>query len=330
MRRKKNIALIYGGYSSEEIISRKSAEGILSFIEKDKYNVIPVLITKDRWVVTEGEEEWEINKNLFNFKKGKKEIFFDCAYITIHGSPGENGFLQGYLEMAGVPYTTCNVLTSSLTFNKYVCNNYLKNFNVNVAEAVLITDNKEFCSKEIVAKTGLPCFVKPNAGGSSFGISKVHNIEQLKWAIEKAFKESNQIVVEEFIEGKEVTCGLYKTAEKCEILPLTEIISKNEFFDFEAKYTPEKVTEITPARLNKEITNSIMSISSNIYDILQCRGIIRIDYIIKNNTIYMLEVNTTPGMTKTSFIPQQIKAKNLNIGNLFSEIIEDSIKNSKE
>jgi len=322
---KKNIAIVYGGYSSEEVVSQKSAQGILSFIDKDKFNVYPLLILKDKWVVKHNNNDYQVNKSDFSVLIANNIIKFDFAYITIHGTPGEDGVLQGYLKMLNIPHSTCDVLASALTFNKYVCNNYLSNFGINIARADLVRKDIAYNIEDIARNTGFPCFVKPNAGGSSFGVSKVRKIEDLKPAIEKAFTESSEVIIEQFIDGTEVTCGLYKTQNKTEILPLTEIVSKNEFFDYEAKYTPEMVTEITPARISKELTTKIQNTSSFIYDLLNCKGIVRIDYIISNNKPFLLEINTTPGMTPTSFIPQQIKAKKLEIKNVFSEIIEDAI-----
>ncbi len=322
---KKNIAIVYGGYSSEIIVSEKSMEGIQSFIDKDKFNTYPILIKDLEWKAVIDSNYISIDKNDFSFNLNGKKVTFDCVYITIHGTPGENGILQGYLDMIGIPHTTCNVLPSAITFNKFTCNTYLKGFGVAVADSVLLRKNNEYSADEIVEKLGLPCFVKPNAGGSSFGITKVKTQEEVNPAIEKAFKESDEVIIEQLIEGRELTCGLYKTSDGENIFPITEVVSKNEFFDFEAKYTAEKVEEITPARIPGDIRKRIRTISSLIYDILGCKGIIRIDYIYSKDKNFMLEVNTTPGMTLTSFIPQQIKADNLNITDVFSDIIEDAI-----
>jgi len=322
---KKNIAIVYGGYSSEIIVSEKSMKGIQSFIDKNRYNTYPVLIKDNNWSVEIDGNSTPVDKNDFSFLLNGKRTTFDCAYITIHGTPGENGVLQGYLEMIGVPHTTCDVLPSSLTFNKFTCNTYLKGFGVAVADSVLIRKGNRYDAEEIVDKLGLPCFVKPNAGGSSFGISKVKETEDVAPAIEKAFEESDEVIIEELLDGRELTCGLYKTSKGENIFPLTEVISKNDFFDFEAKYNAEKAEEITPARIPGDISERIKKISSMIYDILGCKGIIRIDYIYSKDKIYMLEVNTTPGMTPTSFIPQQISADNRDITEVFTEIIEDSI-----
>jgi D-alanine-D-alanine ligase len=322
---KKNIAIVYGGYSSEIIVSEKSMLGIRSFIDSEKYNCYPVRITKEAWIVMFEANSYAINKNDFSFQRNGEHITFDCAYITIHGTPGENGLLQGYLEMLNIPHTTCGVLPAALTFNKFTCNTYLKGFGVAVADSILIRKNKAFNSEDIVKKLGLPCFVKPNAGGSSFGISKVKKAEDITPAIERALLESDEVIIEQFIDGQEFTCGLYKTKTAETVFPITEVVSKNEFFDFEAKYTAEKADEITPARLPNDTTERIQSISSLIYDILGCKGIVRIDYMLSEQKIYLLEVNTTPGMTPTSFIPQQIAADNRNITDVFTDILEDAM-----
>lgn len=326
---KKNIAIVYGGYSSEEVVSSKSAQGIASFLDNQKYNIYLLHIGPEKWMVRKDDKEIEVDKSNFTFKLEGKTTHIDCAYITIHGTPGEDGLLQGYLQMLNIPHTTCDVMAASITFNKYICNQLLKNFGIRIANSALVRKETPYNIDDIAKTTGFPCFVKPNAGGSSFGITKVKAQEDLEAAIQKAFKESNEVIIEQFIDGVELTCGLYKTLEKTEILPLTEVISKNEFFDFEAKYTAEKVTEITPARISEELTLEIQNKSSLIYDLLNCKGFIRADYIVRDNKAFLLEVNTTPGMTPTSFIPQQIAAKKLEIKEVFSEIIEDAIKRTQ-
>lgn len=321
---KKNIGIVYGGYSSEIIVSEKSKDGVMSFIDKDKYNKYPILITREKWCAIIDNAEYAIDKNDFSFTLNNEKINIDCAYITIHGTPGENGLLQGYLNMLDIPHTTCDVESAAISFNKFACNTYLKGFGVAVADSVLLRKGNDYNGTDIVKSLGLPCFVKPNAGGSSFGISKVSNAEDIDGAIEKAFSESNEVIIEQFVGGTEVTCGLFKTKNEQVILPITEVVSKNEFFDFEAKYTASKVEEITPARIEDKVRDRIQSISSLIYDILGCKGIVRIDYIISDKKIFMLEVNTTPGMTATSFIPQQIKAADRDITEDFTSIIEDA------
>ncbi len=321
----KTIGIVFGGYSSEIVVSRKSAQGIASVIDTNRYRVFQVQITHNKWVVMHQDQELPVNKNDFSFQLEGQTHTFDCLYITIHGTPGENGLLQGYLEMLRIPHTTCGVLPSALTFNKFMCNTYLKGFGIAVPDSILIRQENTYNPEEIVEKLGLPCFVKPNAGGSSFGITKVKEVTELEESIQKAFEESNEVIIETFLKGTEVTCGLYKTLEKEELFPLTEVISKNDFFDFEAKYNAEKATEITPARLSQELTRRIQEISSLAYTILNCKGLVRMDYIITDQKIYLLEVNTTPGMTLTSFIPQQVKAKGLRLSEVLSEIIEDAM-----
>ncbi|MCG8582244.1 MAG: D-alanine--D-alanine ligase [Bacteroidales bacterium] len=321
----KNIGIIYGGYSSEIIVSEKSKEGVMTFIDEKRYNRYPILITKEKWCAVIDDQEFPIDKNDFSFTILDKKITIDFAYITIHGTPGEDGLLQGYFNMLDIPHSTCDVQAASISFNKFTCNTYLKGFGVAVADSVLVRKGNSFNSKDIVEQLGLPCFVKPNAGGSSFGITKVQKPEQLTPAIEKAFTESDEVIIEQFVAGTEVTCGLYKTKNTQRVFPVTEVVSKNEFFDFEAKYTASKVEEITPARIEDAVRDRIQSISSLIYDILGCKGIVRIDYIISDNKIFLLEVNTTPGMTVTSFIPQQIEAAGLDIKEVFSEIIENEL-----
>jgi D-alanine-D-alanine ligase len=326
---KKHIAVVGGGDSSEIVVSLKSVKGVASFIDRNKYDVYEILIEKNNWRAIVNNSEIPVNKSNFSIMVNGREITFDCAYITIHGTPGEDGLLQGYFEMLGIPYTSCNVLISALTFNKKVCNTYLRNFGINTAKTKYILRGENTDTDEILAVTGLPCFVKPAAGGSSFGISKVIKKEELQAAIEKAFTESDDAVIEEFIQGTEVTHGLYKTKNKEILFPVTEVIPKNDFFDFEAKYTAGMAEEITPARISPLLTEKIQKTSSFIYSQLGCHGIVRIDYIIKNDIAYLLEVNTTPGMTQTSFIPQQIKAMGIPISDVFTDIIEDSITRQK-
>jgi len=321
---KRNIAIIAGGYSSEIVVSLKSADGIYSFLDKEKYNIYIALVTEKGWYVKlPGGDEIPIDKNTFSVVLNGENIQFDFAYITIHGTPGENGLLQGYFEMLGIPYSSCGVLVSALTFNKFVCNNYLRNFDVKVAPSIRLLPGNSISNEEVVSRLGLPIFIKPNDGGSSFGTTKVKTEEEIQPAIRKAFSEGKEVILESFIDGTEVTCGCYKVKGKEEVFPLTEVVTDNEFFDFDAKYNGQ-VDEITPARISAELTEKIQRQTSKAYDILGAKGLIRIDYIIpKNGEPVMLEVNTTPGMTTTSFIPQQVAAAGLNMGNVLTEIIEN-------
>lgn len=326
MNNKSNIAVISGGDSSEFIVSVKSGINVYKAIDTEKY--IPWLIQMKgkEWIVLQDDKRIaDIDKADFSFTYQNQKVIFSFAYITIHGTPGEDGILQGYFELLGIPYSTCNVHTSSLTFNKWFCNNYLRNFNIKMAKSIKISKGEIVNSADIVEKLGLPVFIKPNAGGSSFGITKVKKKEEIGTAVLKALEESDEALIEEFIDGKEFTCGLVKIKNKKIIFPVTEVLPKNEFFDFEAKYTPGAAEEITPARLPANLFEKCQSISSEIYDLCQCEGIVRIDYILKNEEFYFLEVNTTPGMTATSFIPQQINAMGLTLKDIISLIIDDKL-----
>ena len=326
MNNKKNVAIVAGGDSSEVVVSLKSAAGLHSFIDKEKYQLYIVTITKQQWEVKINDTETAtIDKNDFSFVHNKQKVNFDFAYITIHGTPGENGILQGYFELIGLPYSCCNVLSAAITFNKFTCNQYLKGFGVKVSEAILLRKNHQISTSEVVEKVGLPCFIKPNVGGSSFGVTKVKTEDQIQSAIEKAFAEGEQVMIEAFMAGTEITCGMYKTKNKTVVFPVTEVVPQNEFFDFDAKYKGQ-VEEITPARISQNLTQRVQQLTAAIYDILDCKGIVRIDYIIsEGEVINLLEVNTTPGMTATSFIPQQVAAAGIDIKNVMTDIIENEL-----
>lgn len=360
MRRK--IAIIAGGDSSEYEVSLRSAAGIYSFLSgiasqksRHDYDLTIVCLRGKEWralaetdselqknngAVPMDSDKWmTIDKNDFSYTYQGEKIPFDFAYITIHGTPGENGVLQGYLDMLGVPYSCCGVLAAAMTFNKYTCNQYLKGFGVNVAESVLLRKAKgerlEVKGEDIIEQVGLPCFIKTNVGGSSFGVTKVKTLEDVVPAIEKAFGEGDEVICEAEMKGIEITCGVYKTKNKAVAFPITEVVTSNEFFDYDAKYNGQ-VDEITPARIPDEVRDKVQALTLKIYDILGCKGIIRVDYILTGDEamrllgeeggwkINLLEVNTTPGMTATSFIPQQIRAAGLEIGEVLGEIIEDS------
>ena len=323
---KKNIAIVAGGYSSEVVVSLKSAEGIYSFIDKDKYNLYIAILKKEDWVVRLSDgTETPINKNDFSFCENQGVKKFDFAYITIHGTPGEDGRLQGYFDMIGIPYSSCSALVSALTCNKYICTHYLSAFGVKIARSIRLMNGQTIEADEAVNQLGLPIFVKPNDGGSSFGVTKVKEKEALQAAVDKAFAEGREVVLESFIKGTEVTCGCYKIKGKEVVFPITEVVTSNEFFDYDAKYNGQ-VEEITPARLSEDLTLKIQRETSRIYDILGAKGLIRVDYIIpEDGEPMLLEINTTPGMTATSFIPQQVRAAGLNITDVMTDIIEDSL-----
>ena len=326
---KRTIAIVCGGDSSEHDVSLRSAQGLFSFFDKERYHVYIVDVKGQDWHVElpDGTTA-KIDRNDFSFIENGKARLFDYAYITIHGTPGENGLLQGYFDLIGLPYSTSGVLVEAMTFDKFVLNNYLRAYGVSVADSMLIRKGYEelVSDDEIEERIGMPCFVKPAADGSSFGVSKVKNKDQLAPAIRKAMMESPEIMVEALLEGTEITQGIYKTQDKTVVFPITEVVTSNEFFDYDAKYNGQ-VQEITPARLPQDVTDRVSRITSSIYDILHCNGIIRVDYIVsKEGKISMLEVNTTPGMTATSFIPQQVRAAGLSMADVLIDIVENQFK----
>ena len=329
---KRNIAIVCGGDSSEHDVSIRSAQGLYSFFDKERYNVYVVDVKKNDWHVnfTDGSIA-KIDKNDFSFLQDGRKVVFDYAYITIHGTTGENGIIQGYFELLDIPYSTSGVLVEAMTFNKYVLNNYLRGMGVNVGQSILLRRGEEdkYTDEEIAEKVGMPCFVKPAADGSSFGVSKVKNADQLAPALRVAFMESSEVMVESYLKGTEISIGCYKTKDKSVVFPATEVVTQNEFFDYDAKYNGQ-VQEITPARLSEDTARRVAEETSHIYDLLHCNGIIRIDYIISkdaegNDVINMLEINTTPGMTATSFIPQQVRAAGLDIKEVLTDIVENQL-----
>ena len=331
---KRKIAIVCGGDSSEHDVSLRSAQGLYSFFDKDRYEVFIVAIKGLDWNVDLGDGTTsKIDLNDFSFINNGQKTFFDYAYITIHGTPGENGILQGYFELIGIPYSTSGVLVEAMTFDKFVLNQYLRGYGVTVADSLLIRKGYEevVSDDEVEERIGMPCFVKPAADGSSVGVSQVKTKDPLAPAIRKAMLESSDVMVESFIEGTEISIGCYKTREKTVVFPATEVVTSNEFFDYDAKYNGQ-VKEITPARINDDTARRVAELTSHIYDILHCNGIIRIDYIISKgkgkdgqevDKINLLEINTTPGMTLTSFIPQQVKAAGLKMSDVLTDIVEN-------
>ena len=321
---KRTIAIVAGGDTSEYEVSLRSAQGIYSFLDKDKYNPYIVVLHGTDWHVQLADGTTApIDRNDFSFTVNGQKTTFDYAYIIIHGTPGEDGRLQGYFDMLHLPYSGCGVLTSSLTYDKFVCNQYLKGFGVRIAESLLLRRGQSIAGEDVIQKIGLPCFIKPNLGGSSFGVTKVKAPEQIQPAIAKAFEEAPEVIVEAFMGGTEITCGCYKTSQSSVVFPITEVVSHHEYFDYDAKYKGDS-DEITPARIPDELRDRVQKLTSAIYDILGARGIIRVDYIItEGSKINLLEVNTTPGMTATSFIPQQVRAAGLDIKDVMTDIIEN-------
>lgn len=319
----KTIAIVAGGDSSEFEVSVKSATEVGKILSA-RYMVYIIMIRGTNWYWEDPKGRFHnIDKNDFTLITDEYRIRFDGVFIAIHGTPGENGLLQGYFDMMKIPYTSCSAFSSALTFNKHATKMFLKDSNIQMADAILIRKGETTDPGSIMRKTGLPCFVKPNDSGSSFGVTKVKKRPDLMPAIENAFKESNEVLIEAFMKGREVACGIVKTRNKKIILPVTEIISKNEFFDYEAKYTPGRSEEVTPADLPVQITEEIQRLSSLISDLLGCKGIVRVDFIVVGNAPWFLEINTVPGMTSESLVPKQIAAAGIPPEELYSMVVED-------
>lgn len=325
---KKNIAILAGGYSSEYHISILSAEQTASQIDTNKYNVFIINIQKESWIVN--SEEFKgvcIDKNDFSFTANNIIYKFHCVIPIIHGTPGENGLIQGYFDMLRIPYTGSGLLASTLTFNKFYCNTYLKNFNIPISDSVLVRNNETINESIISSEIGYPCFVKPNSGGSSFGITKVKKSEDLVAAIYTAFKESDEVIIEKAVTGREISCGLLEYKGEITILPLAEIISKNEYFDYAAKYNSELNQEIVPALIPEELNELCIEQSTKICKLLNCKGISRIDYILSGNKFYFIEINSIPGMTKESIVPKMLRTANLSLTSILSNAIEEAVSN---
>ncbi len=322
----KTIAILAGGNSSERKISLKTAYQIFENIDKSKYTPYVVDVKGKKWDVLLDGKRFPVDKNTFTCKKGRKTLRFDFAWIAIHGTPGENGQMQGYLDMMQIPYSSCDLLVSALTFNKHACKEYLQNSGVAMAKSVLVKQGEPIDYNSIVNHLQLPVFVKPNTSGSSFGVSKVKQAEELPVAIENAFCEDHEVIIESFIKGTEVSCGVFKSKSKSYVLPVTEIVSPNEFFDYHAKYFSKETQEITPARISEEITQKVQYFTSLVYDRLRCKGIVRVDFIIQDGTPYFLELNSVPGMSRESIIPRQLRTAGIAISDFLSEVIEDAIQ----
>lgn len=319
----KTIAIATGGDSSEYEISVKSATEVGNLLSS-RYIVYIIMIRGTNWYWEDKKGRYHnIDKNDFGLVTDEHRIRFDAVFIAIHGTPGEDGLLQGYFDMMGIPYTSCGAFSSALTFNKQACKLFLKEYKIPMADAILVRKGEQLNTANIIKQIKLPCFVKPNDSGSSFGVTKVKKSEDLIPAVETAFKESSEVLIEAFMDGREVACGVVKTKNKAIILPVTEIISKNEFFDYEAKYTPGKSDEVTPAKMPEVVTDEIQRLSSLVYDLLGCKGIVRVDFIIIGQKPYFLEINTVPGMTKESLIPKQAEAAGIPLQELYSMIVEE-------
>ena len=325
---KKNIAIIMGGYSSEYKISLKSGNVVFETLDKEKYNAYRVHIFKNKWVyVDEEDEEFPIDKNDFSISIGSFKVTFDCVFNAIHGSPGEDGFMQGYLDLLNIPHTSCDMYQASLTFNKRDCLSVLKPYGIKTAESYYLNFGDQIDENAIIEKVGLPCFVKANKAGSSFGVTKVHKKDDLHDAIEIAFKEDDEIIIEAFLDGTEVSVGVITYKGETKVLPITEIVSENDFFDYEAKYLG-KSQEITPARLSKEQEEQLIQEAKKVYDVLKMKGFSRSEFIFKDGEPHLLEMNTVPGLTKESILPQQAACAGITLSQLFDNAIEEALKAS--
>lgn len=324
---KKNIAIIMGGYSSEVEISLKSGEVVYENLNREKYNPYRVHILKDKWVVLDANaKECPINKADFSALINNKEVHFDCVFNAIHGNPGENGVILAYLELLGIKHTSAPFYQMALTFNKRDTLSVVKAYDIKTATSVYLNKGNAIDTDQIIAKIGLPCFVKPNNAGSSFGISKVSKKEHLLPAIELAFKEDNEILIESFLDGIEVSIGVIEYKNKIRVLPATEIVSENDFFDYEAKYLG-KSQEITPARITEKQWENLNRTAEKIYKILNMKGLSRSEYIFVGDEPYFLEMNTVPGLTAESILPEQAREVGISLEDLFGNAIEQALNN---
>lgn len=326
---KKNIALVAGGYSGEYAISVKSAITIQENINPELYNVYKIIITKDSWIhTTDLGQEVHVNRDDFSLTIENKKINFDCVFIGIHGTPGEDGKLQGYFEMLGIPFTGCGAITSGISFNKIFCNRIVAFSGiVHVAKSLHLHKSTPLSQQEILQQITLPMFVKPCEGGSSLGTNKVKEPTQLQAALDAAYAVDDQIMAEAFVGGRELTIGVYKIDGQLHSLPCTEVISEKEFFDYEAKYQGAS-KEITPAQISENIAREVAEKAKSIYNLLICKGVVRIDFILENNTnpLYFLEINTMPGQSAESIVPQQVKAAGMHLQDFYGQIIAEAMR----
>jgi len=318
-----NIAIFTGGDSSEYVISIKSAKQVLKWLEAAGHSCYLIEIKRDKWTVILGKKKVSLDKNSLSFLNKEEKVTFDFIWNSIHGTPGEDGKLQGYFEMMGIPYSSSNHFSSALTFDKYTCKSFLKQHGILTPESSLVRKELETDLEAVAEIVGFPCFVKPNSGGSSFGTTKVVRLEELQPALEEALQEDHEAIVERYIKGTEVTCGLMKRGEDFTVFPITEIIPENEFFDYESKYTVGKAKEITPARIDEDVSKKCQEMAMDIYKLTSCSGIIRVDFIIKGNQVYFLELNSIPGMSEESIIPKQVHSMGLEMPAVLQQVIEE-------
>ncbi|HMN33072.1 MAG TPA: D-alanine--D-alanine ligase [Chitinophagaceae bacterium] len=330
---KKNIALIAGGYSGEYVISIKTAVTIENNINKEKYNVYKIILDKNEWAYTDKDGKiYEVNRKDFSLSINSQTIKFDCVYIAVHGTPGEDGKLQGYLEMLDIPFTSCSAIVSGLTFNKIYCNAVVAQSKAAfVSKSLHVVKSRRIENDEILSKIKLPVFIKPAEGGSSLATTKVKTVDEIQPALDAVFAIETQAMIEEFVKGRELSIGVYRVKNQLYALPTTEIISTKEFFDYEAKYTPGITNEVTPAQIDNATTEKVNAAAKKIYDILNCKGICRIDFILEESTqnLYFLEINTIPGQSENSIVPQQIRCSGNTLAQFYEDLIEDAINSHK-
>jgi len=323
---KKNIAIIMGGYSSEYEISLNSGQVVYQTLDHLKYNAYKIHIFKDKWVcVTNDNTEIPVDRNDFSIIENDKKIKFDCVFNAIHGTPGEDGYMQGYFELLNIPHTSCGMYQAALTFNKRDCLSALKPYGIKTAASYFVNLGDTINEDDIIKKVGLPCFVKANKAGSSFGISKVYKKEEFKKALEIAFKEDDEVIIESFLDGIEVSVGVITYKGDIIVLPITEIVSNNDFFDYKAKYLGES-QEITPARLTETQEQKVRTLAKKVYTVLKMKGFSRSEFIFKDGEPHLLEVNTVPGLTKASILPQQAAKAGISMSDLFENAIEEALK----
>ncbi len=321
---KKKIAIIAGGDSGEYRISINSAGVVKNNLDKNKFDVYLIEIRKEGWnFIADDGKKSPVDKNDFSICLKDERIIFDAIFNAIHGTPGENGIIQGYFDMLDIPYTSCDVMTSALTFNKHYCNKVVDSCGFLVSKSLRLLKDDAINAENILTELNLPLFVKPNAGGSSVGMTKVLAANELDEAIQKAFCEDDEVLIEEFIAGREITCGVFEFKGRMMAFPITEIISKKEFFDYEAKYDPSLADEITPADIPEDVDTECKAISVDLYKKLNCKGVVRFDYIFNNDGVYFLEVNTVPGLSSESIVPKQAKVFGLSLTDLFGMMIEN-------
>lgn len=324
MNKLRKIAVVCGGYSGESVVSYRSASMVMNNIDRERYEPTKVIITREKWIAEIDGAEVQVDKNDFSVVTKTGKLTFDGVFMIIHGTPGEDGLMQGYFQMLNIPFTTGQVQNMALTFNKKQTTRTLSAMGYQTAKSTTLKRLESYSASFVVQSVGLPCFVKPNCGGSSIGTSRVNKVEDLHIALDKAFAEDHQVIIEEFIEGTEVTCGVIVINGVVTALPITEIVSKKEFFDFEAKYQGAS-EEITPARLEQSVYTQVQRYSEDIYRKLDCNGMIRIDYLIRKSEIFVVEVNTVPGFSEASIIPQQAAAIGMSKTELITTVIESSL-----